>query len=198
MWYFYLQTSKINLSVLLRKWEVFYWMEKNECGSSSQERWQANIKTLPTNIVTSYFWQDLQKIIVWQDIWDFHRKYPDIYKISQVLNHVILVLINFFHDIYQSFDDSLEVRAIFLDISKAFDKVWHKGLIFKLKQNGISDKILNIITDFLTFRKQRVFLNGQVSPWSSIGAGVLQDSILGPLLFLILHYWPIWQSISNC
>ena len=198
MWYFYLETSKINLSVLLRKWEVFYWMEKNECGSSSQERWQANIKTLPTNIVTSYFWQDLQKIIVWQDIWDFHRKYPDIYKISQVLNHVILVLINFFHDIYQSFDDSLEVRAIFLDISKAFDKVWHKGLILKLKQKCISDKILNIITDFLTFRKQRVFLNGQVSPWSSIGAGVLQDSILGPLLFLILHYLPIWQSISYC
>ena len=97
-------------------------------------------------------------------------------------------LLSITHEIYQSFDDNLEVRAVFLDISKAFDKVWHKGLIFKLKQNGISDKILNIITDFLTFRKQRVFLNGQVSPWSSIGAGVLQDSILGPLLFLILHY----------
>ena len=34
------------------------------------------------------------------------------------------------HEIYQSFDDDLEVRAAFLDISKAFDKVWHKGLIF--------------------------------------------------------------------
>ena len=61
--------------------------------------------------------------------------------------------------LYQSFDDSLEVRVAFLDISKAFDKVWHKGLIFTLKQNTISDKILNIITDFLSFRKQRVVLN---------------------------------------
>ena len=85
---------------------------------------------------------------------------------------MILVLINFFHEIYQSYDDSLELTAIFLDISKAFGKVWHKGLIFKLKQNSISDKILNIITDFLSFRKQRVVLNGQASLWVSIEAGV--------------------------
>ena len=52
-------------------------------------------------------------------------------------------------------------------------------------QNGISDKILNIITDFLSFRKQRIVLNGQPSPWVSIEAGVPQGSILGPLLFLI-------------
>ena len=74
--------------------------------------------------------------------------------------------------IYQSFDDNLEVRLVFLNISKAFDKIWHKGLIFKLKQNGISDKILNIITDFLSFRKQRVVLNGQASPWVTIDTGV--------------------------
>ena len=48
-------------------------------------------------------------------------------------------LINIVDEIYQSFDDtkSLEVRAIFLDISKAFDKVWYDGMIFKLKQNGV-------------------------------------------------------------
>ena len=55
---------------------------------------------------------------------------------------------------HEFINDNLEVKAVFLNISKAFDKVWHKGLIFKLKQNGISDKILNIITDFLSFRKQ--------------------------------------------
>ena len=71
-------------------------------------------------------------------------------------------LLSITHEIYRSFDDNVEVRAAFLDISKAFDKVLHKGLIFKLKQNGISDKILNIITDFLSFRKQRVVLNGLV------------------------------------
>ena len=53
------------------------------------------------------------------------------------------------HEIYQSLDDSLQVKAVFLDISKTFDIVWHKGLIFKLKQNGISNKILDIITGFV-------------------------------------------------
>ena len=70
------------------------------------------------------------------------------------------------HEIYQSFDDNLEVRNIFLDISKAFDKVWYKGLIYKLKENGKSGNILNIIIDFLSFRKQQVVLNGQVSHWT--------------------------------
>ena len=95
-------------------------------------------------------------------------------------------LLSITHEIYQSFVDNLEVRAVFLDISKAFDKVWHKGFIFKLKQNGISDNILNIITDFLNSRKQRVVLNEQASPcWASVEAGVPQGFILGPLLFLI-------------
>ena len=64
-------------------------------------------------------------------------------------------------DIYQSLDDDLETRGIFLDISKAFDKVWHEDLLFKLKQNGISANLLNVITDFLYQRKQGVVLNGQ-------------------------------------
>ena len=94
-------------------------------------------------------------------------------------------LLSITHEICQSFDGNLEVRAVFLDISKAFDKIWHKGLISKLKQNGKSNKILNIITDFISFRKQRVVLNGQAPPWVSIEASVPQGSILGPLLFLI-------------
>ena len=94
-------------------------------------------------------------------------------------------LLSITHEIYKSFDDGLEVRSVFLDISKAFDKVWHEGVIFKLKQNGISGDLLNILTDFLSNRKQRVVLNGQVSTWTSVNAGVPQRSILGPLLFLI-------------
>ena len=71
------------------------------------------------------------------------------------------------------------------DISKAFDKVWHQGLLYKLKQNGISGNLLEILTGFLKDRKQRVVLNGQNSVWANIEAGVPQGSILGPLLFLI-------------
>ena len=67
------------------------------------------------------------------------------------------------HQIFKSLDNGREVRSVFLDITKAFDKVWHKGLIFKLKQNGMSGKLLSILTDFLTLRKQGVVLNGQLS-----------------------------------
>ena len=70
-------------------------------------------------------------------------------------------------------------------MSKAFDKVWHRGLIHKLESIGISGNLLNLMESFLSERYQRVLINGQSSEWASIKAGVPQGSILGPLLFLI-------------
>ena len=63
--------------------------------------------------------------------------------------------------------------------------MWHDGIIYKLTQNGISKNLLNLLEDFLKERKQREVLNGKVSTWKSINAGVPQGAILGPLLFLI-------------
>ena len=90
-------------------------------------------------------------------------------------------------EIHEAFEDSkcLEVRAVFLDISKAFDKVWHNGLIFKLKQNGVSGKLIKFFESYLHNRKQRVMINGSYSDYASIESGVPQGSVLGPLLFLV-------------
>ena len=96
-------------------------------------------------------------------------------------------LLSITHDIFHSFDanPSLEVRGVFLDMSKAFDRVWHDGLLYKLKCNGIQGNVYNLLSSFLSNRYQRVLLNGQSSNWAKISAGVPQGSILGPLLFLV-------------
>ena len=96
-------------------------------------------------------------------------------------------LLSITHEICKVFDanSTLEVRGVFLDLSKAFDKVWHGSLIYKLKRLGICRKYYGLIHSFLNDRHQRVVLNGQCSNWPKSKAGVLQGSTLGPLLFLV-------------
>ena len=91
------------------------------------------------------------------------------------------------HKIYSGFDQipSRETRTVFLDLSKAFDRVWHAGLLYKLQSNGISGNLLKLIRNFLSHRQQRVILNGQSSEWREVSAGVPKGSALGPLFFLI-------------
>ena len=96
-------------------------------------------------------------------------------------------LLSIIHGIYADYDQSssLEVIANFLDISKAFDKVWHKGLLYKLETVGISSNLHKLFQSFLSDRFQRVVLNSQSSNWSPVLARVPQGAILGPLLFLV-------------
>ena len=65
------------------------------------------------------------------------------------------------HEICEPFGVGLEVRSVFLDISKAFNKVWHDVIIFKLTQNGMLGNLLNLLQDFLKERKQRVVLTSK-------------------------------------
>ena len=76
-------------------------------------------------------------------------------------------------------------HGLFLDVSSAFDKVWHRGLLAKLSQAGIDDMFYDIISSYLNDRKQIVVVDGQKSEMLDIRAGVPQGSRLGPLLFLI-------------
>ena len=70
-------------------------------------------------------------------------------------------LIPISHDIFHLFDsyDSFEVQRVFLDISKAFDRVCHKGLLYKLKNYGISGDLLDLLKWFLSNRKQKTLLS---------------------------------------
>ena len=110
-------------------------------------------------------------------------------------------LLSITHEIYSAFNcnPSLEVRAVFLDLSKAFDKVWHDGLIYKLKSLGISGSLLKIIQNYFDNRFQRVLSNGQTSEWKSVKAGIPHGSVLGPLFFwfILMIFAVIYQLMLN-
>ena len=82
--------------------------------------------------------------------------------------HQLILICNAFDT-----NPSLEVRGVFLDISKAFDRVWHK-VLYKLKCMGRGGNYLKLVKSFLSNKYQRVVLNVQASSWAVVKAGVPQ------------------------
>ena len=74
-----------------------------------------------------------------------------------------------------------DMRGVFLNISKEFDKVWHDGIIFKLKAYGVEGELLSLLKNYLENREQRVALNGQTSEWRKMPR-IPQGSVLGLLV----------------
>ena len=89
---------------------------------------------------------------------------------------------------FRSLSNIIQATAktrVFLDLSKAFDSVWHEGLLYELKCSGVSGELFILIRNSLNDRQQRVVLNGKCSRWATVSAGVPQGCVLGPLFFLV-------------
>ena len=82
-------------------------------------------------------------------------------------------------------ESGLEARIMQIDISAAFDRVNHLGLLYKLCYVGILGSVLSILTQFLSNQSQHVMVDGCLGKSVNVISGVLQDSALGPLLFLL-------------
>ena len=104
------------------------------------------------------------------------------FKIVDLTVHQLSYL---YHVFCSAIDDKKDVHIVFCDIKKAFDRVWHTGLIYKLEKCGITGPLLQWLKDYLSDRYQRVIVKVQSSEWGLIKVGVPQGSVLGPLLSLI-------------
>jgi len=153
---------------------------------------QKGSKTEPTNYrpisLTSIFSKIYEKSVL-KYILDYlltnNLIYP--FQAGFLPNHsTVYQLIEIYHRIAQNIDDQLATSLIFCDISRAFDRLSHRGLYIKLEQFGFSTEMRNWIHSFLSDRKQRTIINGYFSEWGDLKGGVPQGSVLGPVAWLLM------------
>ena len=177
-----MQIFRNDFYILYYKRRISVWIEESQCSSCTQKKQQAIIKELQTDLIAADLWKSFEKII-----------YNNIFEYLAT-NKLILAnqsgfkpgdscknqLLSITHETYHLLDNGLEVKGVFLDRSKAFDKVWHEGL--ELKQYRISENLLHLIKCFLKNRNQRG--NGQTSSWTKVLAGVIQGSVICQMIYL--------------
>lgn len=121
---------------------------------------------------------------------------------SRIYNHVNLILnhfqhgfrknrscvtqlLQYVHQLASTLDNGSQMDSIYLDMAKAFDKVPHQKLLYKLEFCGFRNPLLSWIQDYLTNRRHRVIIDDFHSDWKPVTSGVPQGSLIGPILFLI-------------
>jgi ribonuclease P/MRP protein subunit RPP40 len=118
--------------------------------------------------------------------------YLDIYNLIKSNQHgftkgksCLTNLLDFFEEVTKDLDEGKSMDLIYLDFSKAFDKVPYERLFKKLESHGIRGATLRWIKNWLSDRRQRVCIDGEYSEWAKVTSGVSQGSVLGPILFII-------------
>ena len=89
------------------------------------------------------------------------------------------------HTLQSALERGQEARIVQIDFSAAFDRVNHQGILCKICSVGIGGFVLSILTQFLSHRSQHVMVDGCRRKMVNVVSGVPQDSVLGPLLFLL-------------
>ena len=143
----------------------------------------------------------LMERVVFKHLYNYLTVNELIYKLQSGFlrgHSTVYQLIDLYNQICQGLDEKKHTCMVFCDVSKAFDRVWIKGLLFKLKLNGINGNLLKWIESYLTNRRQRVAIGSSVSRTKSTNAGVPQGSVLGPLFFLIYINDIAEQLLSVC
>ena len=101
-----------------------------------------------------------------------------------------------YHFLCKAFNNNLLSCIVFDDVSKAIDRVWHKGVVFKLRRNGIGGKLLQCLRRYLNNRKQKITFESYAGSIKLNLEGVPQKSVVGSLLLLYIYINGIAKQLS--